>query len=89
MNGDRSTENILHDATIPDPEELDEREVGELRSIPPPDKSRVSIRAGGDGPDDEDVDENVELDDDLPASKKEDLTQGDEGIDDPITVRNR
>jgi hypothetical protein len=81
MNGNRSADKTVHDATIPDPEELDQRDVGELRDIPAPERVRRDSHAGGEGPDDEKVNEDVDLDDDLPTRRKEDLTQGDEGID--------
>ena len=70
-----------HDATIPDPEELDERDVGELRDIPLPERVRRDIHAGAD------ANEAAELDDDIPSHPREDLTHGDEGIDDPSTLQ--
>ncbi|HYF34476.1 MAG TPA: hypothetical protein VD994_04230 [Prosthecobacter sp.] len=82
------TAKTVSDATIPDPEELDERDVGELHDIPLPERVRRDIHAGGDGPDDEDVNEEVDLDDGLPVRKGEDLTHGDEGIDDPSPIKD-
>jgi hypothetical protein len=81
MNDNRTTK-TTSDATIPDPEELGERDVQELHDIPLPERVRRDIHAGGEGPDDEDVNAEVDLDDDLPVRKGEDLTHGDEGIDD-------
>ena len=82
MSDPRTTKTTA-DATIPDPEEMGERNVEELHDIPLPDRVRRDIHAGEDGPDDEDVNQEVDLDDDLPVRKGEDMTQGDEGIDDP------
>ncbi|MDZ4286822.1 MAG: hypothetical protein U0984_02625 [Prosthecobacter sp.] len=82
MIGNSSAKTTIADATIPDPEELEQRDVGELRGIPMPRKVRRDRDSAEEGADDEDVNEDVELDDDLPDREKEDLQQGDEGIDD-------
>lgn len=78
MSDEFSVNKTTADATIPDPEELGQRNVEELHDIPLPEKVSKDFGAGGD-----DANEDVELDDDLPDGDKEDLSHGDEGIDDP------
>jgi hypothetical protein len=77
MPADKTSITTVADATIPDPEELDQRDVEELHDIPVPEKVRRDFNAGGEGADDEDV----ALDDDRPKHYKDDLNHGDEGID--------
>ena len=73
------------DANIPDPEEFDEAGVDETQGLPQPQKiSRDFDSSGAARPN-----ESVELDDDMGRNEEEDLTHGDEGIDDPIATADR
>jgi hypothetical protein len=82
MNGPR-TQKTVSDATIPDPEEMDEREVGELHDIPLPERVRRDIHAGGA------ANEKVDLDDGIDTDQAEDLTHGDEGIETPVPIKDQ
>jgi hypothetical protein len=82
MKGPR-TQKTVSDATIPDPEEMDERDVGELHDIPLPERVRKDIHAGG-APN-----EKVELDDGIDTGGEEDLAHGDEGIDPPAPIKDQ
>jgi len=85
---------VVHDGNGPDPEELETNTEEEV-DIPLPEKVSHDFDATGNGPDDEelvkawknqerDTDEHVEIGEEPDDSEdKEDLSQGDEGIDDP------
>lgn len=83
---------VLHDGNSPDPEEL-ETQTEEEVDIPVPEKVTHDFDATGDRPDDEEVvhewkQQEMKRSDDALEREKEDLTQGDEGVDDPLSTRS-
>jgi hypothetical protein len=78
------TQKTVSDTTIPDPDELDEREIGELNDMPLPERVRHDIHADNRPPERE-----VDLDDGIPSDDRKDAAQGDEGVDDPAKIHRR
>ena len=81
-------DNVVHDGTSPDPEEMDLLESDELSEVPVPQKVERDFGIGGDEPGEGLDREKVNLDDGVPdRHDQEDLAHGDEGIDDPASMR--